>query len=78
MGDELMLVNSYDAYKYVEVVKILQMKEGAVYRTKPTGKFVLSADSYQLPKGYSTTSISTSLLRKPKFELDIVSTTYFS
>lgn len=68
-----MLVKSYDAFNYLEVFKIVEMRDGLVYKTKTTGKYIRMHDAGKLdPKVYVTSSISTRLLRQDEFEIELM------
>jgi len=56
----LVEVNKYDAYKYVQVYKVTQWKDGAVYRTKHIG-YAKASRQREPDEVYS--SISTNLTR---------------
>lgn len=74
-----MKIQSYDSFKYLEVFKILQWKDGAVFKTKSTGCYIAAEDQMKLDHlKWLTTSISTTLQRQPEIELDVRKAEEFS
>ena len=53
-------IRPYDSYKYDELHHVTEWKDGMVYKTKPTGKFVPAGENPD-PKKYVLSSISTKL-----------------
>jgi hypothetical protein len=64
-------VKNYDAFKYMEVWIITEMRDGCVYKTRPTGKYVKSDWINPDINKYYLASLSTSLLRNDEFELEL-------
>lgn len=53
-------MRSYNSYKYREVWKILEWKDGYVWKVKPIGYIHRDLES-SLPKDYEASSVSTSM-----------------
>lgn len=65
-----MKIPSYEAHNYVEVFEIVQWKEGTIYKTKSTGKYILIDNVSKLDKNkYTVAPISTKLLKQDTIEL---------
>ena len=64
-------IQPYDTYKYDELHHITEWKDGRIYKTKTTGKFVPTGENPD-PKKYVLSSISTKLTRgKDPIELPL-------
>lgn len=66
-------IPSYDAFMYLEVWEITEWRDGLVYKTKSTGMYISYKDEQKLDKRkYTTSSISTRLLRQANIELELM------
>ena len=70
-------VRSFKAFEYVEVWKITEYRDGFILHTKSTGKYIKESDAGELPKGFTTSNISTRLLAQEQFSIDVVPASYF-
>ena len=63
-------IKSYNSWRYEKLYQITEMKDGCIYKTKDTMKCVKKG--FKVPDGYITSCFSTSLTRKPQFEIDLI------
>ena len=63
-----MKIPTYDAYKWYELWKVVEIKDGCVYKTENTGYHIQS--DAPVPVGYITTPISTSKLKGDEVEIN--------
>ena len=74
-----MRIQSFDSFKFREVFKITQWKDGMIFKTKTTNCFVREEDVEKLDKlKWTTASLSTSLTRQPEIEIDVRSPEEFT
>lgn len=66
-----MIIKSYDSFQYRSVWKILEMKDGCIFRTENTNLFIRAEDESRLPSNYKTSSISTSLTKLDSFNIEM-------
>lgn len=52
-------IPSWKSYLYREVWLITEYRDGCVYKTKSTGKYILTIQEKDLPKDHTTSSVST-------------------
>lgn len=70
-------IPTWKSFKYREVYKIIQMKDGAVYRTQSLGVYI-DKDKVKLPQGYTSASISTDMVKDKDFiYIEIVPQSFF-
>lgn len=68
----VVVVKSIDLYRYREVWLITAWRDGMVFKTKPTGKFILATDEDKIDRTkYVLSSCSTSLLKQNTVELEM-------
>jgi hypothetical protein len=60
---------SWQSYEYVQVSRIVEMRDGCVYKTEPKG-FAKALRPQQADEVYS--SLSTKLLRQPTITLELL------
>lgn len=67
-------VKGYDLYKYREVWEVLERREGAIYKTRSTGKFISEDKEAELDtQKYVTAPCSTRLMMQEEVELNLFS-----
>lgn len=64
-------IPAWAAFEYAEVWKITEYRDGAIYKTKNTGKHIPAKRASQLPANYTAVSISTKQEQK-EIVLDIL------
>jgi hypothetical protein len=70
-------IKSIDSFKYAQVYRVLERKNGQIYRTQHTGRCVIARLAHLLGPEYVTCSFSTNLTRLENFEIDHESTDFF-
>lgn len=50
---------AWKSFLYREVHKILEYREGCIYKTESTGKYILAIQAPSLPREHITSSVST-------------------
>lgn len=66
-----MKIPSYDCFKFLEVFEITERRDGAIFKTKRTGKYIKAEQAPLLPKNFTAVSISTELMKQQFMELDV-------
>lgn len=66
-----MLIQSYDSFLYRSVWKILEIKDGCIFRTENTNLFIRAEDVSRLPSNYTVSSISTKLTKLGSFNIEM-------
>lgn len=62
-------VQGFESWRYVQVYKVTEWKDGCIYKTRPIG-FMKAGLRDMLPEGYVTSSVPTHLSIQPQFEID--------
>ncbi len=70
-------IPGFKSFLYCEVWEIVKMKDGCVFKTTSTGRYIKSSQEAELNTKYVASSLSTSLSRQAFFEIDLVDVTYF-
>lgn len=70
-------IPSYKSYQYKEVWKITEWKDGYIYKTEKTGKYI-KTKRYLNPHKYILASLSTDLTNQETIELDVEPFEYFT
>lgn len=65
----MITIPTWKSFAYNEVWEITEYRNGCIYKTKPTGKFVKSDED--VPDGYVKSSISTTLLHQDNITLEM-------
>lgn len=65
-------MSGYDLCFYSQVYKITEWKDGAVFKTQTTGKWIRDEDIGKLPKGFIPTSPSMKMMREKTVEIEVV------
>jgi tRNA pseudouridine-54 N-methylase len=58
------IIPAWQSFMYSEVWKVLQRKDGCIYKTEKTGLYVHNDDANKLSEDYITSSVSTKLTEK--------------
>lgn len=67
-------IPSYNSYLYSEVWEVLERRDGCVYKTKTTGRYIHDMDIHRLDaQKYTTSPISTSITKHPLVTLELLS-----
>jgi hypothetical protein len=73
-----MKIPCYKSFLYSEVHIVTEYREGAVFKTAPTGYYILNKEVPFLKENFITSSISTKLYRQDIIELEVKSAEYFN
>lgn len=64
-------IETFESFKYKQVWEVTEYRDGAIYKTKDTGKYILTVDIPKLPVGYIASSLSTKLMIGDYITLDL-------
>lgn len=67
----IVTIQPYDAWQYSQVFRVLEWRDGCVYRTTPTALYVRDSDG-DLPRNFVKAPVSTAMLRQHKIVLTVV------
>lgn len=65
------IIAAHESCDYLEVWRVVERRDGLVYKTASTDKFIHRSDAGKLSVEYVTSGLSTRLTRRVEIQLDM-------